>query len=174
MTRYPFGAVAALVAAVKAEFTSPETEGGPAPSADHEAVSASIADGETVIRESLITFGLIRAAERELMTGTPLPESTTVQRFKVEPGDVVVVTFPDRLPREAHERVEAWLRSAIGPEPKVLVLEGGAKLDLLSLAIGDRLAEPFAVPHEACGGRGCEECGGLGSLKPDGSRVFPS
>lgn len=138
-------AIAILIDACKADFTSDATEGGPAPSTDDEPVA--LAEGG---RSSELTFGMIRAAERELMTGTPFAESTTIRRLECKPGDMIVIYAPDRLAPSQMTHASEWIREAIGkaggpPDIPVLILDGGKKLDLLAARPSASLAEPRSV-----------------------------
>lgn len=64
-----------------------------------------------------------------------LPEITEVKRLSLRPGDRVVLRFDDVLNPEQVEEVQEAMRHAFGdldPMPKVIVLDGGADIEVVS------------------------------------------
>lgn len=137
--------IAALIAACEEDFTNDLTETGPYRSENDEAVAAGF-DGDCKI-----TFGMIRGARAEL-DAMPNEARTTggeldVRRLRLEPGDMIVLSVPERLRREEAERAFTYLTGAFetaGLDRKdypCLVLDGGKTLALIKApprALGDR------------------------------------
>jgi len=76
-------------------------------------------------------FGLDAVAD--MLTGEGAPETAsppTVQRLRLEPGDVVAVMYDLVLAHEQKERIAAAVHSAF-PANRVLVLDGGARLAIM-------------------------------------------
>ena len=53
----------------------------------------------------------------------------TLQRFRPQPGDVFILTIPE-IPSEQEERFRTEANKYLGSETKVLVITGGATVDL--------------------------------------------
>lgn len=186
--RFAGTAIGRLLLALEEDFISDATEAGPGMCLDDEGVSY----GET--GESKLTFGMIRDARRELLTGSALPESTMIRRLQLQPGDMIVLSCPERLTREAQDRFQAWITTAIRRQPgfadvPVMVMDGGKSLSLLAarpsaglvertsgsgmaevLAVQDRLDLGEAEPTEPCArcehdrDPHCVACGGTGRV----------
>lgn len=60
------------------------------------------------------------------VNGEFLCNATEVKKVRLEPGDVLVLEFPDRLTRAARENISQQIRDCSGVQ--ALVLDGGAKL----------------------------------------------
>lgn len=61
----------------------------------------------------------------------PLLTLSNVRRLRLEPGDALVARFPGRLSAAQCERIKDQCER-IAPGHKVVVLEGGAKFDVLT------------------------------------------
>jgi hypothetical protein len=83
-------------------------------------------------------FAALEAAEREIMTGSPLGEADTIRKLRIERGDVLVIQTPHRLSHDQAAHFEAWLKARLGPAVTVLILDQGTELKCL--ALGDQLA----------------------------------
>ncbi len=66
------------------------------------------------------------------MTDDDLPEITDVQRFRLEPGDRLVVRYQERLTHQQAVLVRDRLLAWAGPGFPVLVLDGGASLEIVT------------------------------------------
>lgn len=77
-----------------------------------------------------------------------LPEVTEAKRLTLRPGDLVVLRFPDVLDLQQVEDVQAAMRDAFGDlgwKPKVIVLDGGADIEVIGPEAGSGTAGPMKV-----------------------------
>lgn len=59
-------------------------------------------------------------------------ELEDIKRLTLNPDDVLVVRFVDRMPRDHIVRLVEMVRTELPHHNKVLVLDGGASLDILT------------------------------------------
>lgn len=77
--------------------------------------------------------------EREIMTGSPLPETATIQRLRLQPGDMLVISVPEVLRSVERDRMADLIgrfqdAAGLGSPVPVLVLDGGKSLQLMTAA----------------------------------------
>lgn len=63
------------------------------------------------------------------------------QVLKIEPDDVVVITAAAPLSHDIHHAIVGYVRSVVGADTKVLVIDAGLKLSLLRGLPADSLPE---------------------------------
>lgn len=121
---------------------------------------AVFADGETMTPEERLawmTEGRPSLPSRDVgpedfsIAWEPPVEISSIARLRVEPGDVLVITTPDRIPPSGRAHFEKWIADRVGPGVRSMVLEGGAALQLLH--IGDELAREVVPIYGADGSR---------------------
>lgn len=84
--------------------------------------------GTDAIRDGRVVDEILAALADQGFTVFQMGE--TIQRLELAPDDLLVFKYPTRLPPEAQKGVQAAFKR-IAPGLKVLVLDGGASLDLL-------------------------------------------
>ena len=55
-----------------------------------------------------------------------------VQRMHLQPGDILVYVWPGKLTQEQADTVKQKLRKAFGTDIPVVVLDGGARLQVVN------------------------------------------
>lgn len=57
---------------------------------------------------------------------------------KIEEGDTVVLHVPRVIDLYQRAQIVDWVRTAVGPKPKIVIVDGGTKLEVLKPAKGTR------------------------------------
>lgn len=60
-----------------------------------------------------------------------LPEAERVEIVRVQPGDVIVLTFPGLISQETAERIKRTCESNLFPNNRVMVIGDGARVSVL-------------------------------------------
>lgn len=55
-----------------------------------------------------------------------------MQRLKLEPDDVVVLSLENDVPKEMAERLREMVKAVVGADHEVIILSGGIKLGVLA------------------------------------------
>jgi len=68
-------------------------------------------------------------------------EVPNIERLHLEPGDILVLTYPQKITAETADRIAAQLKDRFGAEVPVCVIDSGGRLQVVNKA---ELAEASA------------------------------
>jgi hypothetical protein len=61
-------------------------------------------------------------------------EVPTIERLRLEPGDILVLTYQQRITAETAVRIEEQLKDRFGAEIPVCVIDSGGRLQVVNKA----------------------------------------
>jgi superfamily I DNA and RNA helicase len=63
---------------------------------------------------------------------TELPEIKEIRRLELRPNDIIVLRYDVRMRVETIDQIKENVRKVLGVSNKVVVLDSGARLDILA------------------------------------------